>query len=828
MNLSEYKNKRDFNKTPEPDGSHSKTININFFVVQKHKARRLHYDFRLLHKGVLLSWAIPKGFSYDPNIKHLAAKVENHPINYANFEGTIPEGNYGAGTVMVWDHGTYFYHGARNEKDIANKVEAGLKKGGLSLELNGKKLKGGFIIAKLNKSDKDEWIFYKKKDEKARNGNIKFDENSVLSGKTIEQIKNNPDKDWTRRSKIDLSRFPKEPMPEKLMPMLAFSSEKAFDSSDWLFEIKWDGYRALTFVGTNKVSIYSRNNLEMNNQFPHLAESLAKVEEKVIFDGEIVAIDDNGKPNFQLLQNLKTADQNKVIYYIFDLLYLNDHNLMGSPLIERKQILKKILPESPSFKFCDHIENKGKRFYELIIQSGLEGMLAKRKDSIYYPGKRTKNWLKIKPQKTKEAIIGGYTFPEGSRSYFGALLLGQYDNNFKLNYIGSVGTGFSEELLKDLYQKMKKLKTNINSFASIPKTLIKKSYWIKPELICEVKYTGITDEGYLRHPSFLRLRRDIDYSMISSDLKESSQINNLKTDEKVINNHKIKISHPEKIYWPEKKLTKKDLINYYDKIADYILPYLIERPQSLNRFPDGIYGQHFYQKNIEPENIKLPSWAKTICIDGTTNYLLCQNKETLIFMANLGCIEFNPWNSKINNLENPDFCVIDLDPVEIEFKYVVEAAMAVHSILDKYQIKSYCKTSGATGLHIYIPLGGKYTYDQSKEFARIIAILANKTVPKFTSVERLTERRVGKVYLDFLQNNRGQTLVSAYSLRPRRDATVSTPLEWSEVNESLDPKNFNIDNIFERIKDKGDLFLPVLQKGIDLKKILREMGNVIS
>ncbi|REC43953.1 DNA ligase D [Chryseobacterium sp. 5_R23647] len=622
--------------------------------------------------------------------------------------------------------------------------------------------------------------------------------------------------------------------------MLAKSSDEAFDHEDWIFEIKWDGYRAVADLSKKNPLFYSRNGISFLSKFDTIAEDFSQQKHKMILDGEIVAYDENGKPNFQLLQQIGDNPNLALTYQVFDLLWLNGHSTEKLPLIQRKELLKDALIETDLIKFCDHVPEKGIAFFNQMKKMKLEGMIAKKSDSIYTENSRSSDWLKMKFTNTEEAIICGFTEPKGSRQGFGALILGKYING-NLIYSGHTGTGFNNELLNDLHQRLKKLVMKTSPFETIPKTNMPVT-WTKPELVCEIKYSEITKDGMFRHPVFVTIREDKDAKEISNSgnkpnqkTTKSKSMATKKSTEKTesdfekdteitLNRRKIKLTNQDKIYFPKDKISKGDVVEYYQSVAEYILPHLKNRPLSLNRFPSGIDHSGFYQKDTGDS---FPDWIKTTKVhsestDKYIDYAVCNDKATLAYLNNLGCIDFNPWNSSLPDLEHPDYLVLDLDPSKKNsFDDVIETAQQVKEVLDLIKIKGYCKTSGSTGIHIYIPMGGGYDYDQVKDFAHILMKQVNEKLPKITTLERSLQKRDDKkIYLDYLQNRQGQTLASVYSLRPKEGASVSMPIEWSELKKGLKPSDFNIENALERIKEKGDLFKPVLGKGIDMMKAL--------
>lgn len=632
--------------------------------------------------------------------------------------------------------------------------------------------------------------------------------------------------------------------------MLAKETEKPFDSKEWLFEIKWDGYRAISEKNKNSISLYSRNGITFEYTYPIVIDQLKFVNEDVVLDGEIVVLDDEGQPSFQYLQHYSENSHRPIQYHIFDLLRLNGHDTTDLPLIDRKELLQQIIPQNEVIKYSDHILEHGKAFFDVSTERNLEGVMAKKIDSKYYIGSRTTEWLKVKNHKTLEAIIAGYTDPGGSRKYFGALILASMAEN-RLTYIGHTGTGFNQKLLKDVYELLQPLVQEDSPFVEKIKTNMPVT-WVKPELICEVKYAEITADGKLRHPVFQHLREDKNLNEVTmanskpvkkvvqkkftaakekagkvdskkkSDPKEQSELF-------IFGRDKIKATHLNKVYFPEDGVTKGDVINYYISMADYILPYLKGRPESLLRNPNGIHQKGFFHKDA---GANAPKFVGRQVVFSESNskdidYIICDNKATLTYMNNLGCIEINPWHSTVKDLDKPDYLIIDIDPSDKNtFQQVIEAANVIKQVLDKAGAQGFCKTSGASGMHIYVPTAKKYTYEQVKDFTYLICTIANEQMKDFTTLERNLKKRGNKhIYLDYLQNRKGQTISSVYSLRPKTGATVSTPLLWKEVKTGLSPQLFTIHNIEERVKKIGDIFKPVLGKGIDLKKCIKNLES---
>ncbi|MEO7991831.1 MAG: DNA ligase D [Chryseolinea sp.] len=819
MILTDYKKKRDFKNTPEPSDKSTLTKGELQFVVQRHDASHLHYDFRLELDGVLKSWAIPKGPSLNPKDKRLAVMVEDHPLSYGKFQGTIPKGNYGAGTVEIWDSGTYAPEKS-NSKNPAAEIRKGLRSGSLKFIIKGKKLKGSFALVRLNDGKEKNWLLIKHRDEHA------VDEFAIESFSAVKQNGKKAAKKSVRSGGKKVANF--------IKPMLATLSDTPFDDPEWLYEIKWDGYRAIAEIKKGNVKLYSRNGLSFLDLYPEIADELRKIKSDVILDGEIVVLNKDDKPSFQNLQNFAEDRSQPILYYVFDCLSSAGNDITDLTLLERKNAALKILPKSNCLKYSDHVKANGKEFFkEIVTTGGLEGMIAKKATSVYEKGRRSKNWLKIKNHNTQEAIICGYTAPRSSRKHFGALILGIREKG-KLKYIGHAGTGFTDKLLKELFGLFQPLIIESSPFATkVP--INAHVTWLKPTLVCNVKYSELTDEGIMRHPVFMGLRIDktsdevnhMDKKM-SEKKKESGKGKGKDEEVWKIEGHELTITNRQKIFWPEDGLTKGDVIDYYNSIASYILPYLKDRPQSLKRNPNGILDKGFYHKDAGES---APNWVqhKKIFSESASkdiDYILCNNKATLLYLNNLGCIELNPWNSTIQKPDHPDYMVIDIDPSEKNsFDQVIDVALVIKEILDKAGATSYCKTSGATGLHVYVPFHAVYSYEQTRSFAELVAELARQQLPDFSTLERPLNKRKDRIYIDYLQNKRGQTLASVYSVRPIQGASVSTPLHWKEVKHGLQPLDFTIKNVSKRIAKTGDIFGPVLKEKNNLEKFLKKLDT---
>lgn len=834
MALEQYNKKRNFEETSEPVGKTKSSDNKLIFVVQKHQASHLHYDFRLELNGVLVSWAVPKGPSLNPNDKRLAVLVEDHPYDYKDFEGTIPKGNYGAGNVIVWDNGTYIPSEKVKNESIEQTLEKQFAKGHLSFVLKGKKLKGRFSLVKLKSKEENAWLLMKKDDQYATEADLLLKDKSVLSHKTLLQVEKSVENDLAQKIECESASatvgFQK--------PMLATLSTKAFNDPNWIFENKYDGYRCISVIQNNSAELFSRNHNSFTKDFKSIATELEALSHEAVLDGEVVLEDKMGVAKFQLLQNFIKNPKGNLKYYVFDILNLDGNDTSHLSLMQRKELLA-LLFAKHHFKhvyLSPFVEQTGIKRLKQAEDENSEGIIAKKKDSNYQVGRRSGDWLKIKLIQQEVAIIIGLTAPSGTRSHFGALLLAQFDGD-KLEYIGKCGTGFTDQELACLYKKMKPLFRITAPLESLPK-LRDTIQWVTPKLVCQVKFSEWTKDQHLRHPVFLGLRKDKTAKEVQMVVEKSADKQNL-LNEKNINPNKVddlelrigkatlQLTNQNKIYFPESAITKGEIVEYYNQVSSFILPYLKNRPQSLNRFPNGIKGKTFYQKNIEDD--KSPTWLSTQKVysesnESEINYLICNDEATLLYMANLGCIEINPWNSTVKNSNNPDWMVIDIDPEKDDFKKVVQVALTVKEIMDEVHTPCYCKTSGASGLHVYIPLGAKYHYDSVKLFAHLIATEVQSRLPKITTLERRISKRNYKIYIDYLQNRKGQTIAAPYCVRPKPGATVSTPLLWEEVNNDLNPQAFTIKTVVKRFAEKGDLWKGVLENTTDIEAIIEQFS----
>lgn len=822
MSLTAYWRKRHFDQTSEPRASRGTGRGELRFVVQKHAARRLHYDFRLQVGKLLKSWAVPKGPSLNPHDRRLAVHVEDHPLDYRTFEGIIPEGNYGAGSVIVWDEGTYTVPGVTGRSATERAVEEGIEAGRLRVVLHGEKLHGEFSLVRIKGGKARDWLLLKKADEAAGRVDVTANGRSVTTGRTLAEVAAPPPPRARRRRIAIPADAPTGRFPHDVKPMLATPVAEPFDRDGWLFEVKWDGYRTIAEVERGEVKLYSRNGNSFDEAFAPVAEDLRRLGHDAVLDGEVVVVDADGRSGFQLLQAYQKTGRGQLVYYVFDLLHLDGRDLRPLPLVRRKQVLTALVGKLPRVRFSDHVEGAGVALFKAAEQRGLEGIIAKNGASPYRDGRRTRDWLKIKTLSRQEAVIGGFTAPRRSRTDIGALLLGVYEGD-KLVCIGHTGGGLSTNERADLRQRLLPFVRPTCPFVNKPKPNASVK-WVEPKLVCEVEFKEWTGDGIMRQPIFVGLREDKPARDVRREVTDPPL-----SEDRVARNGPLPgtatITNPNKVLWPKEGYTKQDLVDYYTSVAEVILPHLKGRPESLHRHPNGIDAASFFQKDVSKQ--PPPEWVLTADVPHdngrTTRYLVCQDERTLLYLANLGCIELNPWNARLGSLDRPDYLVIDLDPEAISFRHVIEAAIAVRKTLDRAGAEVYCKTSGKTGLHLYVPLGAKYPTDVGRQFAEVVANIVNRQLPETTSVIRKPALRQKRVYLDYLQNRYGQTLAAPYSARPVAGATVSAPLNWSEVRKTLDPTRFTIRTMAQRVDKVGDLWRPVLGGGVDLVRCLERL-----
>ncbi len=864
--LSTYRAKRSPDSSPEPVGTVS-PVPGRLFVVHKHAARQLHWDLRIEMDGVLRSWAVPKGPSYDMNDKRLAVRVEDHPLEYGDFEGIIPSGNYGAGGIIVWDRGEWV---------PLEDWREGLEKGKLLFELKGYKLHGKWTLVKIKKSEKD-WLLIKERDAYVRQPGDVFPEQSVLSGLTVEEVKTGQTNASTVRKALEEARVPRGRLDPNATPvMLAEQTDEAFTRDGWLFELKLDGYRLLAGKRGGEALLLTRNGNDYTEVFPEIARAVKALPlDSCIIDGEVVVLDGAGIPRFSLLQqrgsissplDIKRASvELPAAFFVFDLLSFEDFDVRPLPLTRRKELLAQLIPKIGAVRYLDHIARDGEAFLSQVAALGLEGVIAKKADAPYRGG-RTDKWLKIKSEQTGDFVVVGFTEPNGNRPGFGALQLADYVNG-ALVYAGRAGTGFNDGLLKQLRAMLDPLVrrdpacdgpvlrpgTEPLRADQIPET--RTTTWTEPGHVVEVRFREWTPDGVLRHPAFLRLRPDkrphdcerqgwVDATERRADPSPNAGNRDGRspapsgdvsaspgpTPAKAPVPKTVNISNPNKVFWPAERYTKGDLIAYYKSVSGWILPYLRNRPVVMTRFPDGIDGKSFYQKDA-PEFA--PEWIRTIPIwsndtERDINYFVCDDEESLVYIANLGAIPLHIWASRVGTLEQPDWCVIDLDPKEAPFSDVIRCAEVLHRICESAGLPNYVKTTGKTGLHVMVPRGRQMTYAQSRTLGELLARLVIRELGDIATITRHITKRGDKVYLDYLQNRHGQLIVAPFIVRPLPGATVSMPLTWDEVNASLDPKAFTIKTAVERMDRLGaDPMLPVLTETPDLGSVLGKLAALM-
>jgi bifunctional non-homologous end joining protein LigD len=773
--LSEYKRKRDPGKTPEPFGGKTEKTKEPIFVVQRHDARSLHYDFRLEKGGALLSWAVPKGVPLEPGEQHLAVHVEDHPLEYATFEGEIPKGEYGGGTVEIWDSGTYEL--LEEKKD-----------GGLTVRLHGKKLEGTWALvpAHLGGNEKN-WLILRKRDDAASAPR--------RSGQTYK-------------------------------PMLATLAEDVPRGAGWAFEVKWDGYRAIATESGGDVTLTSRNGNDLTARFQNVAKEIPRAVKTpdCVLDGEVCALDESGRSSFSAMQQGKPGTP--IVYYVFDVLEIEGEPVIDLPLVERRKLLEGLLDRRNKTVRLSETFDDGQALLQAAKQQQLEGIMAKRLDSRYLPGRRTRDWLKIKTHSEQEFVIAGYTKGTGRRaSSFGALVLGYYLGD-ELVYAGNVGTGFNSKEIEKLLDKLRPLRRDLPPFREVPKMpKVRKSdvIWVEPKLVAEVEFAEWTHDGRLRAPSYKGLRED----KSPEDVRREEPI----TDVVKKGSLELKLSNLDKVFFPAERITKGDLLEYYRAVAPVLVPHLEERPFTMVRWPDGIEGKKFFQKDAPSH---MPEWIPTFRTQVSTresprqtrwvNFPLVNDELALLWMVNMGCIDMNTWYSRIDRPERPDWVLFDLDPSPgVGFKETVQVALLVKQALDAFGLVGFPKTSSAEGMHILVPIERRYTYADARQFAEIVAGAIARTHRGLATTEWTKAKRRG-VLIDANQNGEGKTIAAAYSVRPRPGAPVSTPLRWSEVNEDLDPLSFTMPVVLERIRKDGDLYAGVLTTKQRLTDALKVLG----
>ncbi len=833
--LDAYRAKRSLERTPEPAGSITPDGGGGLFVVHQHAARRLHFDLRLEMEGVLRSWAVPKGPSYDTGEKRLAVHVEDHPLEYGDFEGLIPAGNYGAGAVIVWDRGEWVPAGDPLE---------GLEKGKLLFELKGYKLHGMWTLVKIKKSEKD-WLLIKERDAYATKDPEELPPESVLSGLTVAELGEGSDRgEVIRRELVRLGAPRRTVLAKDVKLMLADTADRPFTKDGWLFEPKLDGYRVVVGRGKGEQRLLTRNGNDCSLSFPEVVRAVAALPfDRLVLDGEVVALDPEGKPSFQLLQGRARISRpidirhatvtTPVTFFAFDLLGFEDFDVRPLPLDARKELLRKVLPPVGALRGLEHVEREGEVLYEETQRLGLEGIVAKKSAAPYKAG-RSSVWLKIRARKTGDFVVVGFTAPKGSRGGFGALQLAEFVDGV-LTYSGRAGSGFSDKQLADVKRTLDAQKRPDPPCVG-PIQGDKETTWVEPTMVCEVEYTEWTEEGLLRQPVFLRFRDDKrpeecvrwgsgaagqrgSASEAESEASASPREPEQPSRGPAAPLPRFDFTNTKKIFWPDEGYTKGDLIEYYRSVSPWLLAYLRDRPVVMTRYPDGIGGKSFFQKDAPGFR---PDWIRTerMWSEDTQreiDYFVCNDEASLLYVVNLGTIPLHLWASRAPTLERPDWCVLDLDPKGAPFDHVVEVALAAKKLCDRIDLPVLIKSTGSSGLHLMIPLGRQCTHEQSRSLGELLARCLVEQLPEIATIVRQVTQRDGKVYVDYLQNGSGKLIVAPFSVRPLPGAPVSVPLAWREVNRKLDIRKHTIRTVPERMKKlKTDPLAEVLELEPDL------------
>jgi bifunctional non-homologous end joining protein LigD len=825
--LRRYRAKRDPERTPEPFGEELASRALppdaaRIFVVQQHAARALHYDLRLEIDDLLVSWAIPKGPSIDPTQKRLAVQTEDHPLEYADFEGLIPAGNYGAGAMIVWDRGIYRSRDGRSPAE-------GLAQGKLDLELEGHKLRGRFALVRTRRGAGRDWLFFAKRALGAAEGElIEREPASVLSGLTVQELREG------RRLDAELEAAARQagasqPAPDaaRLRPMLATAGEQPFRGAGWWFELKYDGVRTLAEKRGATARLFARSGAERTQQYPEVANALRHLPlEHVVLDGEIVALDASGRSSFERIQRRFTPSDPAalaqarrdvpVAFYVFDLLAVVGLDLRELPLATRKTLLARVAPHCGFIRFADHIEQEGTALFEAAQQHGLEGVVAKRADSKYEAGRRSRSWLKLKVPRSLPLAIAGSLPGRGSRGAIGSLILvGRRDGGWV--YAGNVGSGLGVAQLEALEAALAARRSERPAFTGGPARWPKGTRFARPELVCRVRFTEVTRAGSLRHPVFVAL--DAGADPLRCVAPASGREPGRGEPAPVVAGgaeDEPRLTRLDKVFWPVEGYTKGDLLAYYEGVWPWIAPYLRDRPLVLTRYPDGIEGKSFYQQNA-PEFT--PDWVQRESIEGT-DYFVCNELRTLLHVVNSGAIPLHVWSSRLDSLERPDWLILDLDPKRAPFTAVIRIARHLHALFASLGVRHSVKTSGQAGLHVLLPLGAVYTHDESRALAEAIARTACSELPELATITRPVAARGDRVYVDFLQNGRGKLIAAPLCVRPKPGAPVSMPLAWSEVTQRLVPARHTIRTAIRRLERRGDPMRDVLGPPIDAVRLL--------
>jgi len=786
LSLEEYHEKRDFSLTSEPHGGERPAGDGRSFCVQKHDASRLHYDFRLELDGVLLSWAVPKGPSLDPKERRLAMHVEDHPLEYGSFEGVIPKGEYGGGTVMLWDQGTW--------EPVKGDPRQDYRKGRLKFRLHGQRLQGIWNLVRLDGDDDKAWLLIKSRDEDASDTREVLEEaTSVKTRRTMDEIAGERDAVWHSEdfdpSSVAGSR--KAAFPAGLKPQLPQLAKEAPKGDKWLHELKYDGYRMLAFIHEGQPRLLTRTHQDWTHRYPAVVKALTSLPvNNCVLDGEIVVLDERGHSNFQALQR-----GGEPLYYVFDMPWCQGYDLTGVGLLERKGLLEEVLRGSPdAIRYSDHVLGQGPEFFEQASKLGVEGIISKRRDAIYEQ-KRSGAWVKVKCHGSQEFVVGGFTDPSGGRQGFGALLLGQYQDG-ELRFVGKVGTGFDGRTLQALTPRLEALERKTPPFANPPTGAEARGvHWVTPKLVAQVEYTEMTSEGILRHPSFKGLREDKPATDVVPEVVQAPRKKGLELSGVVITN-------PDRVVYPEIGLTKGEVAEYYQAALPRILPHLVNRPLALVRCPQGFGKACFYHKH---RNDTFPKAVRGVPVeesDGPTLHLCIDDAPGLLTLIQFGGLEIHPWGCQADRMDRPDRLVMDLDPApDVPWEQVIEATLEVGHRLAELGLVSFPKTTGGKGMHVVAPLVRRTSWDDLKAFAKAVAERLEADSPKRYVAIMTKARRTGRVFVDYLRNGEGATAVGAYSTRAREGAPVSTPLRWDEVTPRLDPKTFTVARMAARLAE---------------------------
>ncbi len=825
--LEAYRAKRDPARTPEPFGAERIAPALlagaaRRFVVQQHAARRLHYDLRLEIDGALVSWAVPRGPSLDPKERRLAVLTEDHPLEYAQFEGVIPAGNYGAGAMIVWDQGTY-------RTIDASAPAAGLEAGKLDLLLAGHKLRGRFALVRTRGSGGRDWLLLRK--GTAGGDPVRDAPGSVLSGLTVEELRAGTTRDAHTLASLRELRAPQRSLDrDALRPMLASPAEKAFSRPGWLFELKHDGVRVLAVKEGASVRLLARTGGNRAHIYPEVARAVAHLPiSSCVIDGEVVALDESGRSSFERIQQRFTQNDPAVIaraevevpvvYCVFDLLGALGFDARGVPLARRKQLLAEFVPSTGLVRFSDHVEGDGERLFEAASASGLEGILAKRADSRYESGRRSRSWLKLKAPRTARLAIVGWTAGKGARARLGALLLaGRRDDEWV--YTGSAGSGLDEATIDALLPRLEAARVASPSCVGVPDPPPRGARWTRPELVCDVRYTELTSAGLLRQPVLVALRPEarLEECLTPAPAPSAPLPAQPAPQEQPLPAPPAepKLTRLDKIFWPAEGYTKGDLLGYYEAVWPWLAPYLHDRPVVLTRYPDGIAGKNFFQKNAPDFT---PDWVLRQRIDDT-DFFLCNELRTLLYVINSGAIPLHVWSARAPSLERPDWLILDLDPKGAPFEHVVRVARHIHALLDELAAPHFLKTSGQDGLHALVPLGASLDHAEARALAEVLARVVCAELPDLATIVRPVAARGGKVYVDYLQNGRGKLIVAPLSVRPRDGAPVSMPLAWARLRRGLDPARFTIRSAPGLLRRAGDPLAGVLSARTDVASVL--------